>query len=173
MGAKSKDDVVSSSVDWRTGAQASNMMGTTYRNAQNASKEHIGLLDYYMPKFYAMARGHVINKYHVGLYGPYVDEALRVMDQNSFGDKYDYNRNKPFPETSDNFRKTLFDQWLSMCYEKDTGVLNMFWAAKSISINSPTATMKNVMMDTTKSMTYPIVTSISCDNSMTIEVLQC
>jgi hypothetical protein len=27
------------------------------------------------------------------------------------------------------------------------------------------------MMDTTKTMTYPVVTSISCDNSMTIEVL--
>lgn len=163
--------VESSSVDWRSGAQASNMMGTNYRNVQNASKEHVGLLDYYMPKFYAMARGHVINKYHVGLYGPYVDEALRVMDQNSYGDKYNFKRNKPFPGTQDNFRKTLFDQWLSMCYEKDTGVLNMFWAAKSISINSPTATTKNVMMDTTKTMTYPIVTSVNCDNSMTIEVL--
>lgn len=172
MATKTRNGKVeSSSVDWRSGAQASNMMGTTYRNAQIASKDHVGLLDYYMPKFYSMARGHVINKYHVGLYGPYVDEALRVMDQNSIGDKYDYNRTKPFPGTTDNFRKTLFDQWLSMCYEKDTGVLNMFWAAKSISINSPTATTQNVMMDTTKSMSYPVITSISCENTMTIEVI--
>lgn len=171
MATKTKGRNVTTSVDWRNGAQAANMMGLSYRNAQTGSQEHIGLLDYYMPKFYDMARGHVTNKYHVGLYGPYVDEALRVMDQNAHGDKYDYNRTKPFPGTNDNFRKTLFDQWLSMCYEKDTGVLNMFWAAKSISINSPTSTTQNVMMDTTKTMTYPVVTSISCENTMSIEVV--
>ena len=115
--------------DWRTGAQAVNMMGSDYKNAQAASDTHVGILDYYLPKFYQLARGHVTNKYHVGLYGPYVDEALRVMDQNSFADKYDLGRKKPFPGTTDNFRKSIFDKWLEMCYEPKSGVLNMFWAA--------------------------------------------
>jgi hypothetical protein len=156
--------------DWRTGAQAVNMMGSDYKNAQAASDTHVGILDYYMPKFYQLARGHVVNKYHVGLYGPYVDEALRVMDQNSFADKYDLGRKKPFPGTTDNFRKSIFDKWLEMCYEPKSGVLNMFWAAKSVNIATPTATTANAMMDTTKQIHYPVVTGISCDNTMQIEV---
>ena len=156
--------------DWRTGAQAVNMMGSDYKNVQAASDTHVGILDYYMPKFYQLARGHVVNKYHVGLYGPYVDEALRVMDQNSFADKYDLGRKKPFPGTTDNFRKSIFDKWLEMCYEPKSGVLNMFWAAKSVNIATPTATTANAMMDTTKQIHYPVVTGINCDNTMTIEV---
>lgn len=156
--------------DWRTGARAENMMGAGYNSERAASDSHIGILDYYMPKFYQLARGHVTNKYHVGLYGPYVDEALRVMDQNAFADKYDLGRTKPFPGTKDNFRKSLFDKWLEMCYEPKSGVLNMFWAAKSVNIATPTATTANAMMDTTKQIHYPVVTGISCDNTMTLEV---
>lgn len=118
-----------------------------------------------------MARGHVTNKYHVGFYGPYVDEALRVMDQNSYSDKYDLNRLKRFPDSSDNFRKTLFNEWLEMCYEKDSGVLNMFWAAQSIQIPSPAAQTTQVMMDTTKQIQYPVVTGINTDNTMTMTVV--
>lgn len=156
--------------DWRSGAQAVNMMGSGYKDTQAAADAHLGILDYYMPKFYQLARGHVVNKYHVGFYGPYVDEALRVMDQNSFADKYDLGRKKPFPGTSDNFRKSLFDKWLEMCYEPKSGVLNMFWAAKSVNIANPTATVSKAMMDTTKQIHYPVVTGINCDNTMTIEV---
>lgn len=156
--------------DWRTGAQAVNMMGSDYKNAQAASNTHVGILDYYLPKFYQLARGHVTNKYHVGLYGPYVDEALRVMDQNAYADKYDLGRKKPFPGTTDNFRKSIFDKWLEMCYEPKSGVLNMFWAAKSVNIATPTATTANAMMDTTKQIHYPVVTGINCDNTMTLEV---
>ena len=156
--------------DWRTGAQATNMMGGGYKDAQAASNTHVGILDYYMPKFYQMARGHVVNKYHVGFYGPYVDEALRVMDQNSFADKYDLGRKKPFPGTTDNFRKSIFEDWLSMCYEPKSGVLNMYWAAKSVNIATPAATTGKAMMDTTKQIHYPVVTGINCDNTMNIEV---
>lgn len=169
--SREKTNVIRADADWRSGAQASNMMGSGYKAAQLDSNEHIGLLDHYMPKFYQMARGHVINKYHVGFYGPYVDEALRVMDQNAFADKYDQSRKKPFPGTTDNFRKTLFDQWLSMCYEKQSGVLNMYWAAKSVNIPSPSALTKQVMMDSTKQIQYPVVTGINCDNTLTIEVV--
>lgn len=154
--------------DWRTGAQSKDMMDRAYHGKQGNG--HIGLLDYYMPNFYAMARGHVVNKYHVGFYGPYVDQALMVMDQNSYADKYNLTRQKPFYDTKDNFRKTLFDQWLSMCYDKSSGVLNMYWAAKQITIPSPTAQVKQVMMDSTKQIQYPVVTGVNCDNTLSIEV---
>ena len=167
---RKKTGVVGSEADWRSGARAENMMGSSYQNAQLASGEHVGLLDHYMPKFYEMARGHVVNKYHVGLYGPYVDEALRVMDQNAHADKYDQGRRKPFPGTNDNFRKTLFDQWLSMCYERSSGVLNMYWAAKSIQIPPPTAETQTIMMDSTKQMDYTVVSGIKTANTLTIEV---
>lgn len=171
MATTQANNVIRADADWRSGARAENMMGSAYYSTSAASGQHIGLLDYYMPRFYAMARGHVINKYHVGLYGPYVDEALRIMDQNSFADKYDLGRHKYFPDSGDNFRKTLFDQWLEMCYEERSGVLNMYWAAKSITINSPTAETKMVMMDSTKQIQYPVVTGIRSDNTMTIEVV--
>jgi len=163
--------IVYGEADWRSGAQASNMMGSSYNAARAASGAHTGLLDHYMPKFYQMARGHVVNKYHIGFYGPYVDEALRVMDQNSYADKYDQGRKKPFPDSTDNFRKTLFDQWLSLHYEKASGVLNMYWSAKSVTIPPPSATTASIMMDSTKQIDYPVITGVNTDNTLTIEVV--
>ena len=85
-------------------------------------------------------------------------------------DKYYLGRKKPFPGTTDNFRKSIFDKWLEMCYEPTSGVLNMYWAAKSISIANPTVVPGTAMMDTTKQIRYPVVMGINCDNTMTIEV---
>lgn len=170
MGSTQYKRLTQVEANWMTGAPATSMMGARYHDEKGRSSSHLGVLDYYLPKFYSYARGHVINKYHVGLYGPYVDEALRVMDQNSFADKYNLSRPKPFPGTQDNFRKSLFLDWLDLCYESSSGVLNMFWAAKSVSIPTPTATAGKVMMDTTKQIHYPVVTGINCDNTMTIEV---
>jgi hypothetical protein len=156
--------------DWRTGSQSKDMMARDFYNKQEKGK-HTGLLDYYMPRFYSEARGHVVNKYHVGFYGPYVDQALMVMDQNSYADKYNLNRTKPFYDTKDNFRKSLFDQWMELCYDKSSGVLNMYWAAKQITIPSPTAAVKQVMIDSTKQIMYPVVTGVNCENTLTIEVV--
>ena len=163
--------IVYADADWRSGAQASNMMGSGYNAARALDGKHVGLLDYYMPKFYQMARGDVVNKYHIGLYGPYVDEALRVMDQNTYGDKYDQGRHKTFPDSTDNFRKTLFDQWLALHYEQSSGVLNMYWSAKSVTIPPPTAETSRIMMDSTKQMDYPVITGVKTDNTLTIEVV--
>jgi len=168
MATNSVKGVIQDEADWRTGATSQDMMGRDYQAAQGTG--HVGLLDYYMPKFYSMARGHVVNKYHVGFYGPYVDQALMVMDQNSYADKYNLKRQKPFYDSKDNFRKTLFDQWLSMCYDKTSGVLNMYWAAKQITIPSPSAQTKQVMMDSTKQIRYPVVTGVNCENTLSIEV---
>jgi hypothetical protein len=170
MATTRKSSLTRVNADWRSGARAENMMGSGYRTSQRADS-HLGLLDYYMPKFYELARGHVTNKYHVGLYGPYVDEALRVMDQNAAGDKYDAGRKKYFPDTSDNFRKTLFDQWLKLHYEETSGVLNMFWASKAVKIPNPTAKTEMISMDSIKSMQYPVITGINSDNTLTIDVV--
>lgn len=168
MATRDAEVDILSQADWRTGSQSKEMMDREYHNSQGNS--HIGLLDYYMPNFYAMARGHVVNKYHVGFYGPYVDQALMVMDQNSYADKYNLTRHKPFYDTKDNFRKTLFDQWMRMCYDRSSGVLNMYWAAKQITIPSPTAETQPVMMDSTKQIRYPVVKGVKCDNTLNIEV---
>ena len=170
MAMTRKSSLTRVDADWRSGAQAVNMMGAGYKAAQRVGS-HVGLLDYYMPKFYELARGHVTNKYHVGLYGPYVDEALRIMDQNAAGDKYDAGRRKYFPDTTDNFRKTIFDQWLKLFYEESSGVLNMYWGAKSVNIPNPTARTEMVSMDSIKSMQYPVITGIQSDNTLSITVV--
>ena len=155
--------------DYTNGQQTFPMVDRDFLNSQ--ANGHRGLLDYYMPKFYDMARGHVVNKYHIIFYGPYVDEALMIMDQNSRADKYNQGRTKAFYDTGDLFRKTLFDQWLSMCYNSDAGTLNMFWAAQSVTIPAPTATDTPIMMDSTKQMTYNVISKVNCGNTLTINVI--
>lgn len=153
--------------DWRNGAAASDMIDRGYYKELGKTGNY-GLLDYYLPNFYKFARGHVVNKYHVGFYGPYVDEALMVMDQNAYADKYSLNRTKSF--RGDLFRKQLFDEWFKMCYDKDSGVLNMMWSAKQINIPNPTAETTHIMMDSTKQMSYPVVKGIRSENTLTMEV---
>lgn len=116
------------------------------------------ILSYYMDKFYHEARGHLVNKYHAGLWGPYVSEALRVMDRNAFADKYAISAVKTFKNTTDAHWKAAFNNWADLFYSKETHVLNMYWAATSIQIGSATAN-KNTYggLDTTKGMKYPLI----------------
>ena len=159
--------------NWMNGARADQIISTDYRKKSGSTAEkHVGLLDYYMTNFYRYARGHVTNKYHVAFYGPYVDQALMVMDQNSAGDKYrPGTSSKPFYDTQDNFRKSLFNDWLDMCYDSSTGMLQMLWAAKSVTIPEPKADVGDVMIDSTKQMTYPVIKGIQCNNQLTINVV--
>lgn len=150
--------------DWRNGPSASDMIDRDYAS-KGAGQ---GLLDFYLPNFYKYARGHVVNKYHVGFYGPYVDEALMVMDQNAYADKYSLAREKIFRGT--HFRSDIFNDWYSMFYDKTSGVLNMMWSAKQINIPSPTADTAQIMMDSTKQMSYPVIKGIRSDNTLTMEV---
>ena len=74
------------------------------RNYQNGTASGIDsptsvanpMLAHYMEKFYYSARGHLVNKYHVGFWGDYVDEALRIMDRNAYADKYNITDIKTF-----------------------------------------------------------------------------
>lgn len=170
--------------NWMEGARGSQIINVDYyKKGQrpfktvdellNSNKpKHVGLLDYYMRNFYRYARGHVTNKYHVAFYGPYVDQALMVMDQNSGADKYHPNTSdKPFYDTGDNFRKSLFNDWLDMCYDRETGMLQMLWAAKSVTIPEPKADVGDCMIDSTKQMTFPVIKGIQCNNQLTINVV--
>lgn len=159
--------------NWMEGSRANQIISTDYhKKSGSGARKHVGLLDYYMKNFYRYARGHVTNKYHVAFYGPYVDQALMVMDQNSAGDKYHpSSSNKPFYDTGDNFRKSLFNDWLDMCYDRSTGMLQMLWAAKSVTIPEPKAVVDDMMVDSTKQMTFPVIKGIECNNQLTINVV--
>ena len=93
------------------------------------------LLAYYMEKFYHAARGHLVNKYHVGFWGPYVDEALRIMDRNSYADKYSLTNVKTFKNTTDAYLKAAFNQWADMFYDREilSSIIHRFqWLSSSL-----------------------------------------
>ena len=84
---------------------------------------HDAMLAFYMEKFYAAARGHLVNKYHVGFWGDYVAEALRILDRNSFSDKYSLTNTKTFKNTTDAWLKAAFNQGnFNIKVEKDAGI---------------------------------------------------
>lgn len=141
------------------------------KNRNNTANNHKGVLSYYMPRFYEEARGHVLNKYHVAFGGPYVKEALRVMDLNSRQDKYDKNHVKTFL-AGNTFYKDMFDDWMTLNYDAENGLLNMLWAAKSVTIPGCSAKIENTRIDTTKDMEYPLVsTHESSSKTLSIEVV--
>ena len=133
---------------------------------------HDAMLAYYMEKFYAAARGHLVNKYHVGFWGEYVSEALRIMDRNSFADKYSLTNVKTFKNTTDCYLKTAFNQWADLFYDRDTKVLNMYWAAKSVKVGEAKAKIEpKTSIDTTKGMRYPLVRGDDGPKSLSITVV--
>ena len=160
---------------WRTGENATAAMESNYLSTSENSNVwhgHNGMLEYYLPKFYARARGHVLNKYHVGLYGPYVDEALRIMDRNSWADKYTPTREKTFVNRpGEHYKHDEFLDWLSLCYDKNSGILQMFWAAESITVPSPSAETEKVMIDSTKAMSYPLLKKLNVPAELTMNVI--
>lgn len=130
------------------------------------------LLAYYMEKFYHAARGHLVNKYHVGFWGPYVDEALRIMDRNSYADKYSLTNVKTFKNTTDAYLKAAFNQWADMFYDRESKVLNMYWAAKSVKVGEAKAKPKDVSgLDTTKGMMYPLIQGDQGPQTLNITVV--
>lgn len=150
-----------------------------YQNGQNVgytSGGPQGTLDPLLSRFYQTARGHLPNKYLVYFYGPYVDEALHVMDRNSYADKYHMTETKPFKirqleSTSDMYKKAQFDDWFEMCYDKTENFLCMFWNAKSVEIPGASAEDKAHMIDSTKSMSYPIITCNKSPDELKLTVL--
>lgn len=133
---------------------------------------HDAMISYYMEKFYAAARGHLVNKYHVGFWGDYVSEALRIMDRNAYADKYSLTNTKTFKNTTDLYLKAAFNQWADMFYDRENHVLNMYWAASSVKIGEGKAKTKSVSgLDTTKGMKYPLIQGDDGPKEMTITVV--
>ena len=140
--------------------------------ASGIDSTHDEMLAFYMEKFYAAARGHLVNKYHVGFWGDYVAEALRIMDRNSFADKYSLTRTKTFKNTTDVWIKAAFNQWADLFYDRDTHVLNMYWAASSVKIGEAQSNTVPVSgIDTTKGMKYPLIQGDKGPQTMTITVV--
>ena len=150
------------------------------RNYQNGTVSGIDsptsvanpMLAHYMEKFYYSARGHLVNKYHVGFWGDYVDEALRIMDRNAYADKYNITDTKTFKDTGDLFYKEAFNDWATLFYDPQTRVLNMYWAAKSVKIGESKAKMQDTAgIDTTKGMKYPLIRGDQGPQQLTITIV--
>lgn len=132
-------------------------------------KQNLTLLDKQWNNFYSYARGHLLNKYQVGMIGPYVEEALRVMDQNSYGDKYTGNA-KTYAGIP--FRHETFKQWLDMHYDKTTNILSMFWEASQVTLPSAKVESAAFNIDTVKSgMNYKLATGVSTPSPLQITVV--
>lgn len=132
---------------------------------------HKGVLDRLMPRFYSTARGHVPNKYLVYFYGPYVDEALHVMDRNSYGDKYNMEEAKVFTETHDTYKKSEFDDWFRANYDTEYHFLCMHWAAQDVEVPGAQAEFEPIMMDSIKNMTYQVIKKNKEPDQIKITVL--
>lgn len=129
-------------------------------------------LAFYMEKFYAAARGHLLNKYHVGFWGEYVSEALRVMDRNAYADKYTLSNTKTFKDTGDLHWKAAFNDWLDMFYDRSSKVLNMYWACESATVKGNTANpMRFGSLDTTKQMQYPLLTGDAGPKDLQLQIV--
>lgn len=122
----------------------------------------------YLDPFYNRASGHPLNKFHLALFGPYVDEAMKVMDLNSAVDKYNTASPKLFKGQS--IQHDRFVEWAKLHYlvdgnptsKYDNGVLHMLWNAKKVEVNLAKARVDDKQgLDTTKDMAYPLITSYS------------
>jgi len=132
----------------------------TYQTGQdvgNTGAKGRGVVAQQLTDFYATARGHLVNKYQVYLYGPYVEEALRVMDRNSYADKYAITDVKTFPNTLDYYKKAQFDDWMAHSWDPKDNMLCMRWNAQEITVPGASAEVEWFMIDSTKSMSYPLI----------------
>ena len=137
----------------------------------NTGVKERGVIGRKLVDFYQTARGHLPNRYEVFLYGPYVEEALRVMDRNSFADKYQMTDVKVFPNTLDYYKKNQFDDWFAHSWDDKEKTLCMRWNAKSIEIPGAKAKTEWFMMDSTKSMEYPVITANDRPTALSLTVL--
>lgn len=148
--------------------------GTTYqvgRDVGNTGTTGHGVIDKKLVDFYQTARGHLLNKYQVYLYGPYVEEALHVMDRNSFADKYQMSDVKKFPGTADCYKKAQFDDWMSHSWNDHDKTLCMRWNAQSITVPGAQAEIEWAMIDSTKSMKYPLIKANKDPQDLNLTVL--
>lgn len=146
-------------------AGAASLSGNSGRVGQNAP---MGFIDWHLKKFDDMARGRVANKYNVSFYGPYVEQALLIMERNSQEDKYDSRSQKIFYGQLARFE--CFKAWLSMFFDSTSKTLNTYWAVSDVSIPGATAEIEAVPMDTIKGMTFPVVKKVSTGVSNTISI---
>lgn len=134
------------------------------------------LMDMYRPfheryygLFYKYARGHILNRYNVSLTGPYVEEALRVMDLNT-----NIDRNLKTKKLSHGFpfKHEAFKQWLDIHYDSKNYLLNMLWVSQDVSINPAKGNPTQVVIDTIKNtMPYPVITKYSGPEELTLKVI--
>ena len=135
-------------------AAAAAAAGTAALNARDL-QEFKPRYEYVWEKFYKYARGHLLNKFNVAMQGPYVEEALRVMDLNTAMD-----RNTKSPKTVNTFpfKHNAFKNWLDLHYDSNRHILNLFWTTDSVDIPSAKGEFVDSSIDTVKNtMPYPLL----------------
>jgi hypothetical protein len=153
---------------------ATPIQDTTYQRGQDVANTGVkerGVIGRKLVDFYQTARGHLPNRYEVYFYGPYVEEALHVMDRNSYADKYTMTEVKTFPNTLDYYKKNQFDDWFSHAWDDNDKTLCMRWNAKSIDVPGAKADTQWFMIDSTKSMSYPLVVGNKQPDQLALTVL--
>lgn len=126
-------------------------------------------LDRHFHDFSNYARGHLLNKYQLGLMGDYVEEALRVLDMNAYRDKNTLN---PKTYLGVPYRHNAFKQWSDIHYDRDKKVLYMFWDVQDVSIPAVSAKIESFNIDTVKSnLPYQMATGVNTPTDLTFTVV--
>lgn len=126
--------------------------------------------EYIYAKFYKYARGHVLNRYNVSLQGPYVEEALRVMDLNTNIDRN--TKAKKLAHGLFPFKHEAFKAWLDLHYDSRNHILNMYWVSQDVKIGPAKAEVQEINIDSIKNtMPYPLLTKYQGPGILSLQVI--
>ena len=78
---------------------------------------------------------------------------------------------KVFPNTLDYYKKNQFDDWFAHSWNNDDKTLCMRWNAKAIDVPGAKAQMEWFMVDSTKTMEYPLITGNDRPTELDLTVL--
>lgn len=150
-------------------AYAASQSATQSANAQTLNA-YRPFHEHYYAAFYKYARGHILNRYNVSLQGPYVEEALRVMDLNT-----NIGRNtkaKKLAHGQFPFKHEAFKAWLDLHYDSRNHLLNMLWVSQDVDIGQAKAKIDNFTIDSIKnSMPYPLITKYEGPGVLKLKVI--
>ncbi len=100
-------------------------------------------------KFFSDASIYVPNKYSVVLYGQYVENAIKSLQ-----DTIEGSANSELK----NLNRVSFNKWKAVYYDTPGKFLDLRWACSSVSIPTITAeTETDYNIDSTKSIRYPLI----------------
>lgn len=94
------------------------------------------------------------NKYFVGFYGPYLDEAIAKLTEevNEMG------RDTPKIQKNTAVHKKALDRWLKLYYDSEEKVLDLKWACSNVTVpHVEPGTKSDTTIDAIKTINYPLI----------------